>query len=361
MKIGIDISQVIYGTGVSVYTRNLVENLLRIDHENEYILFGGSLRRLKELKNITRNFQASVYCRNKGKLYPIPPSFADILWNKLHLLPIELLIGKIDVFHSSDWAQPPTKAFKVTTVHDLIPLIFPKQSHPKLVRTHKQRLTHVIKKVDRIITPSITTKEDLIKFGAKEKIIRVIPEAPGKIYKPAMKTQIEKLKKAYRIPEKYLLTIGLSPRKNIQRIIKAFEKMRAGKNLRLAVIGHPYIKIDIPRGVHMLGHIPEHEMPVILSGAEALVYPSLYEGFGLPILEAFACKTPVITSNLGSMREVAGNAAALVNPHKVDSIAEGIKKALKYREKLVKKGLDRVGEFSWKKTAEKTLKVYEEV
>lgn len=263
-------------------------------------------------------------------------------------------------FHSSDWAQPPTNAFKVTTVHDLVPLIFPKQSHPRLVRTHRRRLKHVINKVDRIIAPSTTTKEDLIKFGAKEKIIRVIPEAPDKIYKPAMKTQIEKLKKAYRIPEKYLLAIGLSPRKNIQRIIKAFEKMRAGKDLRLVIIGHPYTKIDIPRGVHVLGHIPEPEMPVVLSGAEALVYPSLYEGFGLPILEAFACKTPVITSNLGSMQEVAGNAAALVDPNEVDSIASGIKKALKYREKLVTKGLNRVGKFSWKKTAEKTLNIYKE-
>lgn len=98
MKIGIDISQVIYGTGVSVYTRNLVENLLRIDHENEYILFGGSLRRLKELKNITNDFHARVYGSNISRLYPIPPSFTDILWNKLHLLPIELLTGKIDVF-----------------------------------------------------------------------------------------------------------------------------------------------------------------------------------------------------------------------------------------------------------------------
>ncbi|KKQ96568.1 MAG: hypothetical protein UT23_C0029G0007, partial [Candidatus Woesebacteria bacterium GW2011_GWA1_39_12] len=107
MKIAIDISQSIYGTGVSWYTRSLVENLLTLDDQNEYLLFGGSLRRLGELRKFA-----------KGKYYPIPPSLADFIWNRLHVLPIENLIGEVDVFHSSDWTQPPSKAFKVTTVHD---------------------------------------------------------------------------------------------------------------------------------------------------------------------------------------------------------------------------------------------------
>ncbi len=109
-----------------------------------------------------------------------------------------------------------------------------------------------------------------------------------------------------------------------------------------------------------MGQVPFEELPTLYSGADALVYPSLYEGFGLPILEAFVCKTPVVTSNLGSLKEVAGKAAVLVDPHSVDSVAEGVRKALSARKLLVKKGLARVKDFSWQKTAKETLKVYQE-
>src|SRR5687767_3901052 len=114
MKIGIDISQIIYETGVSVYTQNLVTNLLKIDNENEYVLFGGSFRRLDDIKKMVANFQGRVI----SKIFPFPPVLADLIWNRFHTFPIEKLVGKIDVFHSSDWAQPPTSAFNVTTIHD---------------------------------------------------------------------------------------------------------------------------------------------------------------------------------------------------------------------------------------------------
>ena len=309
MRISIDISQIVYNTGVSTYTTNLVENLLKIDSENEYVLFAGSLRRKSD---ILKKFP-------QAKVFPIPPTAADLLWNRIHKLPIEKLIGNIDVFHSSDWAEPPSKAFKVTTIHDLGPILYPRLFPTdfirNIVKTHRRKLHWVKEETDRIIAPSNSTKSDLIKLGFDANKIRVIPEAPNNIFKPASAPDIEKLKRKYRISGKYLLAVGMNVRKNTENIIRAFELARAGRDLKLVFIGLPkYVDIKETRNIRIAGQVSGEELPVFYSGSEALVYPSLYEGFGLPILEAFACGTPVVTSNVSSMPEVAGGAAVLVDP-----------------------------------------------
>jgi len=348
MKIAIDVSQIVYGTGVSVYTRKLVENLLAIDKEDEFILFGGSLRRFQELKAFG------------AKVFPIPPKVGDFIWNRLHILPIEYLVGKIDIFHSSDWTQPPSKSFKVTTVHDLVPLKFPKSVHPEIVAVHKRRLKWVKKEIDRVIAPSTQTKKDLIDYGVSEDRIRVIYEAS--VNPPADLKRVEEVKKKYQVGQvKYLLSVGITPTKNTERIIKAFDLAGGGEKLKLVLVGRPVnVKIKERRGVRLLGAVSDNELAALYTGAEALVYPSLYEGFGIPVLDAFACGCPVVTSNFSSMPEVAGGAAVLVDPYSVSSIAEGIKKALGSRKGLIEKGLRRVKDFSWEKTAKETLKVYSE-
>jgi glycosyltransferase involved in cell wall biosynthesis len=356
MRIGIDISQIVYGTGVATYTRNLVEALLALDDDNEYVVFGGSLRRRGELKTYLASLKGNV----GGKTYPFPPTVADILWNRLHTLRIEKLVGDLDVFHSSDWTQPPSNAFNVTTIHDLVPLRFPQYSHPRIVSAHKARLKHIKKEIDVVIVPSNATKEDLMTIGVDENKIRVISEAPDPIYKPAKKKEIEKLKREHRIKKGYILAVGVGPRKNTERIIEAYEKARAGKDLKLIILGHPYKKIEQKRGVVFTGHVGIDKMPVYYSGAEVLVYPTIYEGFGLPVLEAFSCKTPVVTSNISSLPEVAADAAEIVDPFDADSITEGIKNALNRKQGLIDKGLRRSKDFSWKKTAEMTLEVYNE-
>ncbi|MGB6882347.1 MAG: glycosyltransferase family 1 protein, partial [Microgenomates group bacterium] len=329
---------------------------LSIDEENEYIFFAGGLRQKKEiiafLSNLKGNFES--------KIFPIPPTLAHILWNRLHVLRIEKLTGDLDVFHSSDWTQPPSDAFKVTTVHDMVPLRFPQYSHPRIVSAHKARLKWVKKEIDIVIVPSRASKEDLVKVGVPKLKIVVIPEAVDPIFKPVKGSKIADLKRKYRITGKYLLALGVNFRKNTQRIIQAFEKVRAGKDLKLVFIGYLFEKTEQRRGVRFVGHVSTDELPVFYSGAEALVYPSLYEGFGLPILEAFACRTPVVTSNISSLPEVAGGAAELVDPYDTDSIAEGIRAALGRRKGLIKEGLKRVEDFSWEKTAKMTLEVYNE-
>jgi len=225
MRIAIDVSQIVYGTGVSVYTRNLVENLLKIDSRNEYILFAGSLRRRKDVFDVFP----------QAKVFPIPPTVSDIVWNRLHVLPIEKLIGKVDVFHSSDWTEPPAGAFKVTTIHDVIPLKFPEKTPKIIFETHERKLRWVALESKRIIVPSQSTKNDLVEFGFREGIIRVTPEGPS--LDKADEAEVQRVKKKYGIHGDYLFAIGTKPWKNIARIIDAYHLSKFGKNLKLLVAG----------------------------------------------------------------------------------------------------------------------------
>ena len=173
MRIGIDISQIIYeGTGVGKYTRQLIENLLKVDKKNQYVLFFSSLRRRLDSLFINE-FTSS---RVKIRQFKIPPTLLDLLWNRLHILPIDWLIGEVDVFFSSDWTQPPTiKAKKVTTIHDLSVLKFPKEHHSRITAVQKRRLKWVKKECDLIICDSLTTKKDAMGIlGIGEDRLRVI-------------------------------------------------------------------------------------------------------------------------------------------------------------------------------------------
>jgi len=357
MKIGIDVSQIVYPGGVSVYTENLVNALLEIDKINDYSLFFSSLRKsLKDSKFKTQNL----------KKYKIPPTVLDILWNKLHVLPIEHFIGDIDVFHSSDWTQPPAKKAKlVTTIHDLSFLRWPKSTHPKILTVQKRRLKWVKKEVDQIIAVSRATKKEIIELlGIRSEKITVVHEGISQDVKnfQLSLSDFQKLKKRFGIRKRYLFAYGsVAPRKNIEKAIKAFEMIKEKIDCQLIIIGNYEPKFKPPKGVILTGFLSRKEMVTLFSQAAALVYPSLYEGFGLPILEAFALSVPVITSDVSSMPEVAGKAAVLVSPKSEKLIAEGIVKILSddgLRKEMMKAGKERIKLFGWKKAARETIKVY---
>ncbi len=346
MRVAIDISQIIYGTGVSIYTRELVTHLYKIDKEDQFVTFGGSLRRRGDLKKFTQN------------ILPLSPTIADFFWNRLHILNIERFIGKIDVLHSSDWTQPPTNAFKVTTVHDLAPISFPDETPKRIVEVHKRRLYWILKEVDRIIVPTNAIKHDLIGLGADEKKIRVVYEAVGDEYRKVSNEKIDEVKRKFGIREDYVLAVGVGKRKNTDRLIDACQKTK--NNFKLVIVGGGQKTNFEARGVIRTGYVSNQELVALYSGARALAYPSLYEGFGLPILQAMACECPVATSNTGSMKEVAGDAAILVDPNDTNSIAAGIDKAIDSPKTLGKLGLKRVKDFNWEKCAKETLGVYRE-
>lgn len=353
MRIGIDISQIVYGTGVSIYTQEIVRNLLKVDGDDQYVLFGGSLRRKEDLVR----FASSLRGKYQTKFTTLSPTLADFIWNRFHILSIEKFIGSVDVFHSSDWTQPPTKAFKVSTVHDLAPIRFPKGTPKRITEVHKRRLYWVLQEVDRIIVPTKFIKDELIEIGADENKIRIIYEAAGENFRRVGFEEVDKVKRKFRIHEDYILSVGIGERKNTKRIIEAYEK--SNKNYKLVIVGGGKIDSET-RGVIRTGYINDSDLVSLYSGAKAMVYPSLYEGFGLPILQAMACGCPIVTSNYGAMKEVARDAAVLVDPVDVNSISKGIDKAVDSPKTLAKLGMKRVKDFSWEVAAKETSDVYKE-
>ncbi len=358
MKIAIDISQIIYGTGVSVYTRNLVSHLVKLYPEDDYLLFGGSLRRRRELAIFTNRLKAP------SRFYSMPPKFMDLLWNSFHILPVEKLIGQVDVVHTSDWAEPPSHLPKVTTVHDLIPFKYPHTTESGVRVAHKKRLAWVSKESSLILSVSRSTKLDLMDLLKipEEKII-VTPEGVENFYKPQPPSLVETVKKKYHIEGDFIFSLStLEPRKNQQRLIEAFKVVKE-KFPRISLViggrtgwGDALLPVD---GVILPGYIPDADLPALYSGCLAYALPSLYEGFSLSHLQAMACGAAVVGSNISSMPEVIGNAGVLVDPISVREIALGILKAIKAQAVLGEKGQKRAKLFTWEETAKLTHDAYE--
>jgi glycosyltransferase involved in cell wall biosynthesis len=359
MKIAIDVSQSIYGTGVSQYTKHLITHLLRQDSKNKYVLFGGSLRRKKELDAWINRLSP-----HQSRTYYLSPNFLHLLWNTFHLLPVETLTGKVDLIHTSDWTEPPSKIPKVTTVHDLNFLVDPKFAHPEIRSVQSKRLFWVAKESAGIIAVSRATKRDLMDhFKIDSDRIEVIYEGPSIEYPPVFPdSEIGALAHRLGIKKPYFLVPGSGhPRKNIVRAIKAFRA--SGLDNQLIVLGRATAeeKSATAKDVIFADFVSDREYELLMSRTAALFYPSLYEGFGIPVLDAFVCEAPVITSNVSSLPEVAGEAAILVDPESVESMADGLRMALQERNRLVTAGQEQLKRFSWKKTAKETLNFYSKV
>lgn len=359
MKVAIDVTQAIYGTGVSVYTKSLVTQLVRSNPEHSFTLFGGSLRRKRDL-DLWINRMPQVTNRTNH----LSPKMAHFIWNSLHLFPAEIFTGPVDLIHTSDWAEPPSKIPKVTTIHDLAMFRDPEYTHPEVARVHKKRLYWVMKESAKIIAVSQATKNDIIQYlGIEAERIDVIPEA-ATIPTPTLNSQeitTQKIKKLG-IHKPYIVIPGSGhPRKNIDRAIKAFKQ--SNLDLHLVIVGRPSPQEQqlASNNVIFTGFVTQLDFALLISQAQVVLFPSLYEGFGLPILDAFTVGTPVVTSNVSSMPEVAGSAAVLVDPNSVESISDGIIDALENRGILIQKGHKQVKKFSWEKTAASTMALYEEV
>lgn len=375
MIIGIDISSIQYGTGVSNYTLNLVKNLIKIDKTNNYKLFYASLRNpipseiIKLQSKKVKIFQ-----------FKIPLSFFVFIWNKLNIFPIELFIGKLDIFHTSDYYHTPSlKAKLITTVHDLTPFLYPNWLHPNIVKNHQLKFRH-IDKYSHFICVSKTTQTDLLKLFPKIKSTdtSIIYEASEKKYSNFHNFSnnhkqkiINNFKQKYNLSDFILAQGTREPRKNLKRLIEAFIKFKnkfPNSNIDLVITGKYGWGKDIetlqPSYIKILGYLPESDMVSAHASALALAYPSLYEGFGLPVLKAMAVGTPVITSLNSSMAEIAKDSALLVNPKSTQSILKAIIKIYQdkdFRQNLSKKGIDVVKQFSWTQTAKQTLKIYEKL
>ncbi len=353
MIIGIDISSIPYGTGVSEYTKQLVLNLLDIDKSNQYKLFFGSLR-----QSLPPDFLSKISQRSNAKLYkyPLPPTLLDILWNKLHILAIEFLIGKCDIFHTSDWTQPPTILAKtICTIHDLTPFLFPKWQHPIIISAHTKKINQAIVDKSNFISVSNSTKQDFYKlFKVKS---HTIYESGPTNYKPTKEPSAN-----------YFLVSGTrEPRKNLKNILLAFEQLQKKyPKSKLKIAGKYGWGQDIEpvHNVSILGYVSDSDLIKLHQNALALVYPSLYEGFGLPIAKSINCHVPVISSNISSMPEVVGKAGILIDPTKPDEIFKAMEQLIINRSlytAISKECVSQSKKFSWKKTATQTLDFYNKI
>lgn len=372
MNIGIDISSLIYDRGVSRYTANLVR-ALSLHQDLTLSLYGASLRQEDKLKKKVKDITKSAEAKVKVKIQKLPPSLLTRFWD-FGFNPIGNIFPKIDLFHSWDWIQPPDKNLPlVSTIHDLAILKFPETAHPKIVKRHQKSWKILKEREAHIIAVSNTTKKDIVELlDIPANRITVIHEAlPAETTQTAdnlSEENYEKIKSGLNIEKPYLLFVGTrEPRKNLNRLIKAWEPL--AKDYDLIIAGEEgwdeseqtYDK-EQPR---FLGKVSDEELVVLYSETACFVYPSLYEGFGLPILEAFSFGAPVVTSDISSMPEVAGNAAQLVNPHSIEDIRDGIKLILdeskEQQQQRLKKMIIRLQLFSWERVARETKAVYERV
>ncbi len=285
---------------------------------------------------------------------------------------------KPDVFFSPTHYAPrfcPSPV--VIAIMDLSYFHFPEMFKKSDLYQLKHWTTYSIKKATRVLAISQATKNDIIKHYHLNpgKIVVTYPglKAPGKGDSNS-DSDMETTRKKYGISNEYLLFVGtIQPRKNIARLIQAFSMLQS-KNIDLVLVGkkgwlyeeilEAPKKFEVEDRVKFLDFVPDADLPILYRGALCFILPSLYEGFGLPVLEAMANDCPVITSNVSSLPEVAGDAAILVDPESIESIKEGIERLLndkKLREELIEKGRQQVKKFSWEKCARETLAVLEEV
>lgn len=393
MRIGIDIRPLQKTSryrGIGSYLRNLVNVLTLNDYENEYVFY--SLRNGTPLN--LREYYPHL-CEDKIKKWIEHPLYRPKRPERLHWFWDRLFLHKalnkdnIDLFHSNEITSWPShlsaKRYKyVVTVHDMIPFVFwnsYKNTYSFDYRFALKQGIKMLNKVDMIISPSETTKRDILRYvEMPPNHIKVIYEGVQHNLLPLDKPEARRIiEKEYGIKDNYILYIGGADfRKNIHNLLVGFgrflERHHTMHSLVLAgeVFGRTYLsevkavfesieKLRLEKHVKIIGFIPGQHINYLYSGADLFVLPSLYEGFGLPVLEAMACGTPVVTSHVSSLPEIAGNAALLIDPHDVDNIANAIYNVLAdngLRKDLIHKGLERAKQFTWEKTARETLAVY---
>ncbi len=363
LKLGIDITPILYNRGVSRYTTNIVKALCELDAPPQMHLFGSSFRSNRFLGTLSNQLAKEAHITSKPTILAFPPTFLKTMWYSASRLHIESLMTKVDVFHAWEELIPPSyKTPIVATVHDLAAFKFEQIAHPKTKEKHSLALKRLLEKKAHVIAVSQQTKRDLMElFSFSQDHVHVVPEAvPQEILVDTKKILKKDDMKRLGVVRPYFLFVGVNePRKNLSRVIEAWRKFSADYDLVLVgSAGLDAIKPE--QGLHIMRGIGMVELASLYTHAELLLFPSLYEGFGLPILEAFTYGCPVVTSSTSGMSETAADAGFLVNPTEVESIQAGVTDALKKGKlpPMQAKMKKRLQAFSWKKSAKMTMDVY---
>jgi glycosyltransferase involved in cell wall biosynthesis len=370
----------VQSAGIAVYTEGLVRALARERPDLDIGLLGLSrllrvLLRARPLAGAPAAWPERVTWI-ESSWYPALMGYLSR--SGIRLGSVEAIAGAADVFHATNYGAPRRRAARlVVTMHDLTLLRFPELGTAAL-RAHVAWACAGLPAADRIIADSQATRDDLVALtGADPARIRVVYPGCDERFTPLPRDAARAVvARRFDLRDPYILHVGtLEPRKNAVALLRAFERLRAGRatNHTLVLVGRrgwmyePILAALRAPGlggrVRLIDDADNDVLPALYSAAELFVYPSLYEGFGLPVVEAMACGTPVVTSTTSSLPEVAGDAALLADPRDADALAAAIERALgdpDLRAALAARGRTRARHFSWQRCARETLAVYEE-
>ena len=350
------------GAGINRYIYHLLLNLALADQEHQYTVFLGD-----------RRFPPNPGLTLRTSWLPTTHPLVRIGWEQL-VQPFVLWQEKIDLLHSLAFVTPLLSPCpSVVTIYDLSFILFPKgfKYSKRLYLTLLTRPS--AQSAKRIITISESTKRDTIRLlGVSPEKVDVVYCGVDKPFCPLPEREVASFRQKRGLPERIILFVGtIEPRKNVARLVEAYSRLRDGQ-VKLVIGGARgwlyeevfarVEELDLTDDVLFPGYIPPDELPLWYNAAELFVYPSLYEGFGLPPLEAMACGTPVITSNVSSLPEVVGEAGLTVDPMDSEGLAEAMNQVLSdgiLRQSMREQGFARAGRFSWAKAARETVEVYQ--
>ncbi len=369
MRIALDCSAIPRRmAGAGVYSYQLVRALAGIESGHEFVVFARAGLFDDLASDNERVRVAPVHAGSR---------VMRLAWEQA-ALPFLLRRHGIDLLHSTHHHTPVVaggSVKRVVTFHDVTFLVLPER-YPLVRRLYMSTLTRAAARVaDAIITPSRSTRDDVVrKLGVNQDRITVIAYAAGPQYTPSDAAAVARVRERYHLAGDYIFSVSsLEPGKNRTRLIQAIARLRdEGVDCRLAIAGQLGWRYEddmelarelgLDDRVHYLGYVPDDDLPPLYSGAALLAYPSLYEGFGLPVLEAMACGTPVVAGNTSATAEVAGDAALLVDPLDVDGLATAMRRLLSdetLRAGQRARGLEHAAGYSWQRTARETLTLYE--
>jgi glycosyltransferase involved in cell wall biosynthesis len=367
VRIAID-ARKLHDFGIGTYIRNVLQGLAAVDQRTDFIVLCRPAD-ADVVNDLGANFRAVPETAR-------PYSLGEQVW-----IPLSLVREGAHLLHEPHYVLPPaTRCRTVVTIHDCIHLMFPQYLPGRLAHVYaRTSMWSAVHKSDRILTVSEASKRDILRFFdiAPDKVSVIYNAIDERFMAPADEERMDQIRQRYQLDHPFLLYVGnIKKHKNLERLIDAFGRARAGglDDLKLVIIGdeiskYPPLRQSVHRHrldkhVRFLGFQPYDTLAAFYRLARAFVFPSLYEGFGLPPLEAMACGTPVVTSNVSSLPEVAGGAAILVDPYEPASIAAGITRAVSdepARADLIARGHARARDFSWSQSASAIHRIYMDV